>query len=466
MAGLSVFMKRRIQQLVEEYQDPQLVLEQLQNAVEDMTAQDEEEITDYLFEICPVTPYDDMPMTDDPVDFLQQLFGGDGKFNLTDEDSEIMDEMLDMVESGIEEAHFTAVSFLEELSEESSIKFRESGMNLSPYTDIITSLPIIKDTKTLLETMGKEKIQLKLTKTGDYTMNTIKKVHTVLSESPYIKGTKVPRKKDESTYIMMILNLLESTGFFDRKDNAVIIAKDVENRIENRNFDAVSIYWKLFRSIFFKEDDPDFFNTFGAFANFTLEFTLFPALLSIGEEWRNFNEAIMPVLTEGNLPLRNDIAHLVIATDELKEFIEAYGYWLSDVMEKMAIWETRKENEHLTEIRLTKMGRGIMEEIFSSYPVPCKIYGKLIASKSASNYINFQISTGPAGQMKIRNSDVYEKYVKVNNDMDTFYLDFIESVLNPEKVRELMGQMNTNADEIISRMTDSITGLKNFMDKK
>lgn len=463
MAGLSVFMKRRIQQLVEEYQDPHLVLEQLQNAAEDMTEQDEEEIVDYLSEISPAAPYGEMSAAENPMEFLQQLFGRDSDFPLPGEDAEIMDEMLDMVESGIEEAHYTALSFLEEIAEEKSKKIQISGIDLSPHTDIITSLPIIKDFKTLLEVLVKDNIQLKLTKSGDFNMNTLKKVHAILSESPFIKGTKLPRKKRDSTYLMVILNLLESTGFFSKKDSTVFIPKSSKKLSEILNFNDVNIYWKLFKTLFFKEEDSDFFNLFGAFGPHAMEFSLLSSLLSIGEEWRNFDEAVIPILTEGNLPLRHSIAHVTISQGELGEFIMTYGYWLSDIMEKMAIWETRKDGNDLIEIRLTQMGKEIIEEIFSIYPVPCQIYGNILACKSASNYINYQISTGRTGQMKIRNSEAYDSYVKVNNELDNFYLEFIESVLNPNDMTKLINKRNKTADILIGRMTDSITGLKNFM---
>lgn len=464
MAGLSLFMKRRIQQLVDEYQDPRLVLEQIQNASEELSKKEEEEIVEYLDEICSETPYEEMPLANNAIDFLHQLLGEDGDISLPDLESGIMEEMLDIVESGFEQAQFLSISTLENLADKFNDRIRIPGEIISEFSDTIKSLPILNDAVTLSNVMIKDKIQLKMTKSGELSFDAVKKLYSILSDSPYIRGTKPPRKKNEIPYLMNIVNLMNSAGFLELKNNIVISPDDPEKAHEISRLDSLSLYGKMLKVLLFDDKKSDFQNLFKEIGPYSMEFTLFYSILSIGEEWKDFYEGMAPILADGNSFVREGIAHCDIDPVSLRERIKRMGFWLSDSMEKMAIWEMRNSENDQTEIRLTPSGRKIIENLASQYPVPCRIYGKILASKSASDYVNYLISTNHKTQMRIRNSELYNEYMEANRELDDFYMDFIEFIIkNPENIESRVNGQETEAEKITGNMKKSITRLNNFM---
>ncbi len=463
MADLSLFMKRRIQQLIDEYQDPQMVLEQLQNAAGDMTEQEEEEIADYISEIFSETPYDEVPLDDDPIDFLQHLLDSNGELNFSEEDEKILEEMLDIVEYGYEQAEENAFIILDKQAKKSRDTIRKRKVDLSSFKDTVTSLPLMKDTQTLIEAMVNGSLILNLKRNEEINMAGIKRIHSILSESPFVKGTMLPSKKHEFTYISLLPDLMRKAGLLQIDKKTLKVSPVGKKLVSSEDIDLNGIYWEFFMSLFLKNKETNGSSSYHSPSIEDFDYCILTAMLRIGEEWNDYERAVMPVLIEGNDFVKNSMNNVGFNIDLLNIHLTAFMETEEKFYEIMGLWETREQEGSKREIRLTSMGRYLIEKTVGYFSIPCRVYAEMLTYHNYCNYLNLLISSNERKHMKLLNTKAHKDYEEALGEMNEFYLYFLDIVTHHQNNKKELTEMELSAKEVIEAIKENTTRMSGLI---
>lgn len=462
MAGLSVFMKRRIQQLVDEYNDPQMVLEQIQNASEDLSEEEEEEIVEYLYDICPQVDYDESPFTENPIEFIRQFIDPKGNLNLPNIESGLVENILDMTDTHICKYEESAFSKIDTLSQKSRDKIRKSVINLSPFKNTIASLSIMKDIQNLVGRMREKNIILTLNKDDSPNLASIKKVHLLISDSPYVDSAP-PKSRKDNLYLTLLPDLMRNADLLTKVKKTLIVSSRGKKFVSSDVDELTDIYRRIVTYLLIDDSKISDSNPLKRFLTEYRDFCFFSAMLSIGEEWRDFEIGAVPLLAEANSDIASSMGASCFSNVLFHRHLNDYMINMGDFLEKMGLLEIRLSEGNNREIRLTSMGKYIMEKLFSFYPLPCKILAEMLISQNLSNYLHMLMNSNDIDSDKLYKSKEYKELENAMMESASFYFDFISIVAGNKASKQDMEELESRANKISKKIKEGIDSLLSLL---
>jgi len=431
MTILNTFMKRRIQQLVEETQDPEQVLELLDDALEDKEEHEREEIMAYVSQVMLETPQDGL-MGRSPKDLIELAFAREMGQEIPHEDSMILDQMESVGRQSIMRIAFEALEYLNNQMARDERDIRSGKIDLSKFEKSIHSLPIIDDIRKFLQFVdGQKNGYIKTTKKASIGLRDYKKIHKLLKDSPNILLKEPLKGREEELYIRFLRDILQDSSILRMEESQLHVGDTGKNFLRGKNITGVflkilkawwlSVYWSVFYSdntlyTLWSDEVPQINNLM--------------VLLSTGKKWREAEE-IAALLSYIQFRDTSDLFDLetefFLPYDE--ELIESFIKYFIRGFEYLGILKKRKK-ENRWQIKLTPMGHYLLKRLFEFYHPICRIHAKFNFYKAKIALCEYLIDKTSEMNDEIDEQSELFEYINKIMEFRNFYIAFLEDVVD------------------------------------
>ena len=462
MKELSVFMKRRIQQLMEEYEDPNMVLEQLKDITKDMNEDQERELMEYLNSVWMETPNENF-RGQSPEKMFEELFGSKLDINSFEGESDLLDQLMDMMKENVPEPLFALIQKASEKSEESKRKLKKGSFDLSSYKDTIKRLPLIDDMRQVVKLLETGKPYIKMTKEETPYKKDIQRLTDCLSNSHFITS----KTSLFGYYLPFLLRLMEWGELLDKEDRKLSLTDFGRSLLTDAGFPYDKFYYKLFIEwwfagewILFSDYDTDYENLFDYAGQ---EYVFIPPSLYIGTQWKDAGEVLLPIMTLSSYDYRMDLQEQLISPSDINYELQSYIKSDFQILETLGLWEKKIDENHYCQIRLTQMGSFILKELLKSYHPICRMQARALFLNELSCFVDGTVLSLSEGELDLQGSREYQDFLKSMQKMESFFSDFTQLVINYQKYKDKINEYENSANRLFDEVRKQVDILTNVI---
>lgn len=429
MAVLNTFMKKRIQQLIEETDNPVELFRQLDEVTSSYEDEERAALLEYAMELWLSAPHPGLE-GHTPQEMLNMMLAQENGEELPPEKAQMLDQMIERAEEVQEMAEEEAIKPVMQKLGKSMKGIASKKIKVSSYTKQIESLPLTSDISAFLKYI-KEKNGIESGKSNHtLTSKTVTDICNLLKKSPFVSFKGKPNPDLDRAYPEFMISMMMTAKLVGIKKNQIVIQKAGEEFLEGKNIpDSYVEFFKgwflnLHKKPFWPEDAVDVF---------TYNTEIFPhrmlyGVYQAGKQWQDNWDAIIPVLgmiddnTQEILDnwIEMDVNFFNLLTD-MERFYDFDLYPL----EILGCIEKKNRKKLPDRVRLTDIGVFMLERVFSLFHPLCRADAIIQFIRAKAAYFDMIINHMPDMQDKLEESPAYEDLMENLPNLDMVYFDYM-----------------------------------------